>query len=88
MLPDQSPPDEPTLTIAEFCKKLGRQEIADAVNVKRGSVDVAVYNGTFAPSWFDGIEKLAKSKDVECPRALFAFREAKPLPQPKGTEDA
>ena len=64
--------------ILYIARKLGRNKIADALNVGATAVSNHIVRGAFPASWFDKIEGLCISAGLECPRSLFAFRKALP----------
>jgi hypothetical protein len=61
-------------SVSKICDTIERKNIAEAVGVNLTAVSNAAVSGTFPASWFDAVEKLCISKEIQCPRNLFNFK--------------
>lgn len=71
-------------TLHDFCKDLGRANIARANGVKRGTVDVAVTRGGLPAKWYAKTYELCRENGRDCPARFFTF--ASPLPTETAAE--
>tara|TARA_R110002051_G_scaffold325869_1_gene432641 strand:+ start:1517 stop:1741 length:225 start_codon:yes stop_codon:yes gene_type:complete len=55
---------------------IGAETICNRLGVTSHSVRGARTNGAFPASWFDELDALCRSSDIECPRSVFNWRVA------------
>ena len=65
--------NETSITVAEICDRIGRKEIAGALNVRVTAVSNAVKDNCFPSKWYLIVRELAQAAATECPDRLFAF---------------
>ena len=63
-------------TARDIIRALGADAIMRDLGVGKAALKKAGIENKFSTSWFDGLEALAKERDVELPRELFPWRRA------------
>lgn len=60
-------------TVQDIVLELDRAMLRDELQVGDTAISNAVSRNVFPAKWFDVVEKMCASKEIECPRSLFAF---------------
>lgn len=63
-------------TARQVAEQIGRQRLADELEVGLTAVSAAVVAGQFPARWFRVIERLAGEQGLELPDELFSWRGA------------
>src|SRR6056297_2503933 len=69
--------------VSEFADAIGRQKLAQALDVGPTAVSNAVVRGCFPSSWFLVCQGLAREAGIACAPDLFRMR---PAEGPRGTD--
>lgn len=65
----------PPKKLRAFVDNVGRPQIMSELGLSSASaITNAIRNHAFPADWFDGVERLARVKGIECPREFFSFK--------------
>ena len=60
-------------SVAAICDRLGRKEMAQALQVRATAISNAVRENTFPSKWYLVVRQMCAAAGIECPDELFAF---------------